>query len=45
MDRLFARFANATARVAGSPTAFLICVLVVVIWAVSTWKPQAAEYY
>ena len=35
MDRLFARFANATARVTGSPTAFLVCVLVVVIWAVS----------
>ena len=35
MDRFFAKFANATARVTGSPAAFLICVLSVVIWAAS----------
>jgi low affinity Fe/Cu permease len=35
MDKLFARFANATARASGSPIAFLICVTAVVIWAVS----------
>ena len=35
MDKLFAKFANATARITGSPPAFLICVLMVVIWAVS----------
>ncbi|AOB32236.1 hypothetical protein AKI39_18205 [Bordetella sp. H567] len=33
MDRLFAKFANATARAAGSPYAFILCVLLVVIWA------------
>ena len=33
MDRLFARFANATARVTGSPLAFLLCVLSVAVWA------------
>ncbi|MBQ0819112.1 low affinity iron permease family protein [Microvirga sp. HBU67558] len=35
MDRVFARFANATARVAGSPTTFLVCVVVVLAWAFS----------
>lgn len=35
MDHLFARFASATARAAGSPLAFLLCVVVVVAWAVS----------
>ena len=35
MDKLFAKFANATARVSGSPPAFLVCVLVVVVWAVT----------
>lgn len=33
MDKLFAKFANATARATGSPIAFLICVLSVLIWA------------
>jgi|SRR5579872_4707515 len=33
MDRLFAKFANATARITGSPPAFLLCVLLVVVWA------------
>jgi low affinity Fe/Cu permease len=33
MDKLFAKFANATARATGSPIAFLLCVLSVVIWA------------
>ncbi len=32
-DRLFAHFANATARATGSPIAFLLCVLCVVVWA------------
>ena len=35
MDKLFAKFANATARVTGSPPAFLVCVLVVLAWAAS----------
>ena len=35
MDKLFAKFANATAKITGSPPAFLICVLAVVIWAAS----------
>ncbi|KRA57304.1 hypothetical protein ASD89_06400 [Caulobacter sp. Root656] len=35
MDKLFAKFANATARVTGSPQAFLVCVLVVLAWAAS----------
>ncbi|HEX5263557.1 MAG TPA: low affinity iron permease family protein [Phenylobacterium sp.] len=33
MDKLFARFANATARMTGSPVAFLLCVASVLIWA------------
>jgi low affinity Fe/Cu permease len=33
MDKLFAKFANATARITGSPAAFLVCVASVVIWA------------
>jgi low affinity Fe/Cu permease len=33
MDKLFAKFANATARATGSPIAFLLCVASVVIWA------------
>ena len=35
MEKLFARFANATARAAGSPPAFLICVALVALWALS----------
>lgn len=35
MDKLFARFANATARVAGHPITFILCVAGVVIWAMS----------
>jgi low affinity Fe/Cu permease len=35
MDKLFAKFANATARVTGSPPAFILCVLLVVVWAAS----------
>ena len=33
MDKLFAKFANATAKATGSPVAFLLCVLAVVVWA------------
>jgi low affinity Fe/Cu permease len=33
MEKLFARFANATARVTGSPYAFILCVILVLIWA------------
>jgi low affinity Fe/Cu permease len=33
MDKLFAKFATATARITGSPAAFLLCVASVVIWA------------
>jgi low affinity Fe/Cu permease len=35
VDRLFARFANATAHAAGHPATFIICVVVVVAWALS----------
>ena len=35
MDKLFAKFANATARIAGRPPAFIACVLLVVAWAVT----------
>ncbi|MET3665559.1 low affinity iron permease family protein [Caulobacter sp. 1776] len=35
MDKLFAKFANATAKVTGSPPAFLICVAMVLLWALS----------
>jgi low affinity Fe/Cu permease len=35
MDKFFAKFANATARATGSPAAFLICVALVIVWAVS----------
>ena len=35
VERLFAKFASATARATGSPAAFLLCVVVVVAWAVS----------
>jgi len=35
MDKLFAKFANATSRVTGSPQAFLICVAAVLVWAAS----------
>ncbi|VTU19287.1 putative small integral membrane protein [Variovorax sp. PBL-H6] len=35
MDKFFASFANATARAAGSPFAFLFCVALVIGWAVS----------
>ena len=35
MDKLFAKFANATARATGSPVAFLLCVASVLIWAAS----------
>jgi low affinity Fe/Cu permease len=33
MDKLFAKFATATARITGSPAAFLLCVASVVVWA------------
>jgi low affinity Fe/Cu permease len=33
MDKLFARFATATAKITGSPIAFLLCVVSVIIWA------------
>jgi low affinity Fe/Cu permease len=33
MEKLFARFANATARVTGSPYAFILCVVLVLVWA------------
>jgi len=33
MEKLFAKFATATARITGSPQAFLFCVASVVIWA------------
>jgi low affinity Fe/Cu permease len=33
MDKMFARFANATAKATGSPFAFLLCVAAVLLWA------------
>lgn len=33
MDKLFAKFANATAKATGSPIAFLLCLLSVAVWA------------
>ena len=33
MDKIFARFANATAKATGSPVAFLLCVMSVLGWA------------
>ena len=35
MDKLFARFANVTAKAAGSPPAFLMCITLVALWAAS----------
>ena len=35
MEKRFTRFANATARLAGSPAAFLAAVLLILIWAVA----------
>src|ERR1700710_1577021 len=35
LDKRFARFSSATARATGSPAAFVLCVLVVLVWAVS----------
>lgn len=33
MEKLFVRFANGTARVAGRPWTFMACVAVVIVWA------------
>lgn len=33
MEQMFARFANATARITGSSYAFLLCLLAVIVWA------------
>jgi len=35
MEKIFARFANATARITGSSPAFLACVVLVALWAAS----------
>ncbi len=35
MDKLFAKFSTATTKVTGSPLAFITCVLLVVVWAVT----------
>ena len=35
MEKFFLRFANITARLAGRPWTFLICVAVVIVWAVT----------
>ena len=35
MDKLFAKFSTATAKVTGSPLAFLTCVLLVIVWAIT----------
>ena len=34
-SRVFGRFATATAKATGSPWAFILCIVVVVVWAVS----------
>ena len=33
MEKVFAKFANATAKATGSPVAFLLCVAAVLLWA------------
>ena len=35
MEKFFLRFANHTARLAGRPWTFLLCLLIVVVWAVT----------
>jgi low affinity Fe/Cu permease len=35
VDKLFAKFANVTAKAAGSPPAFLMCITLVLLWAAS----------
>ena len=35
MEKQFTRFANATAKIAGSPGAFLLAVMLIFVWAVS----------
>jgi low affinity Fe/Cu permease len=35
MEKLFAKFANATARIAGRPPTFIVCVLLILVWAVT----------
>ena len=35
MDKVFLRFANDTARLAGRPWSFFLCVAVVVVWALT----------
>jgi low affinity Fe/Cu permease len=35
MEKLFLQFANHTARLAGKPWTFLLCLLVVIVWAVT----------
>jgi len=35
VDKLFAKFANVTAKITGSPPAFLVCVALVLVWAIS----------
>ena len=35
LDRMFTTASNAVARAAGAPTTFLICCVVVIVWAVS----------
>ena len=35
LEKRFAQFANATARITGSPMAFLVCVATVLLWAAS----------
>ena len=34
-SRVFGKFASATAKATGSPWAFILCIVVVVVWAVS----------
>jgi low affinity Fe/Cu permease len=35
MEKLFLQFANHTARLAGKPWTFLLCLIVVIVWAVT----------
>ena len=35
MGRMFTTASNAVARAAGAPTTFLVCCIIVIVWAVS----------
>ena len=45
LGRLFAKFSNAVAKATGSPPAFVICVLVVLVWAVTAGERTYARHH